>query len=71
MQQKCVTLGKSICILTHADMESVIFYITGTFSLAILPQKRVKFKKIIISDKTLYLPLRRVVLHIVVTNGVE
>ena len=33
-----------------------------------LPETRVKFDQNLISDKTLYLPLPRVVLHIVVTN---
>ena len=46
-----------------------IFYTTGTISLAILPKKCIKFVKKLICNKTLYLTLPRVVLHIVVTNG--
>ena len=49
-------------------MENYIFYTTGTFSSAILPEK-CKIQQKTNSLQNMYLTLPRVVLHSVVNNG--
>ena len=51
-------------ISSHSDMENEIFLATGTFSLANLPEKRVRFDKKLIRDKTLYLIFRKIIMNI-------